>query len=111
MSSLPTHQQSLAGGIFNVVIRLSSTAVMGITTAVFSSVELTPAGMADPMLKYTRTFQACVALSGASVLVAPFIRLGTQGNSPKGVAGSEKSELVATDSGQGGPQEKEKALT
>lgn len=111
MSSLPTHQQSLAGGIFNVVIRLSSTAVMGITTAVFSSVELTPAGMADPMLKYTRTFQACVALSGASVLVAPFIRLGTQGNSPKEVAGSEKSELVATGSGQGGPQEKEKALT
>ncbi|KAF3007055.1 hypothetical protein E8E14_003030 [Neopestalotiopsis sp. 37M] len=111
MSSLPPHQQSLAGGIFNVVIRLSSTAVMGITTAVFSSVELTPAGMADPMLKYTRTFQACVALAGASVLFAPFIRLGTQGNAPKGgMAGSEKSELVAADEAQGGPQEKEKAL-
>ncbi|OTB08198.1 hypothetical protein M426DRAFT_317302 [Hypoxylon sp. CI-4A] len=85
MQSLPKHQQSLAGGIFNVVIRLSNTAVMGISTAVFSSVELTPEGMADPMLKFTRTFQVSVALAGASCLLAPFIRLGTQGNHPKEV--------------------------
>lgn len=94
MSSLPPHQQSLAGGIFNVVIRLSNTAVMGITTAVFSSVELTPAGMADPMIKYTRTFQTCVALAGATVVVAPFIKLGTQGNTPKESINSEDLELV-----------------
>ncbi|CAJ2513550.1 Uu.00g016690.m01.CDS01 [Anthostomella pinea] len=86
MQSLPRHQQSLAGGIFNVVIRLSNTVVMGVTTAVFSSIEMTPAGIADPMLKYTRTFQVCVAFSGASLLFAPFIRLGTQGNAPKGDA-------------------------
>lgn len=67
---------------------------MGITTAVFSSVELTPQGMADPMLKYTRTFQCCVALAGASVLFSPFIRLGTQGNAPKETAETAKSDLV-----------------
>ncbi|KAI1342388.1 MFS general substrate transporter [Xylariaceae sp. FL0016] len=83
MQSLPRHQQSLAGGIFNVIIRLSNAAVMGISTAVFSSVERTPEGMADPMLKYTRTFQVSVALSAVSLLLAPFIRLNTQGNSPK----------------------------
>ncbi|KAI0840783.1 MFS general substrate transporter [Hypoxylon sp. FL0890] len=83
MQSLPKHQQSLAGGIFNVVIRLSNAAVMGISTAVYSSVELTAEGMADPMLKFTRTFQVSVAFAAASVLFAPFIRLGTQGNHPK----------------------------
>ncbi|KAI0132247.1 major facilitator superfamily domain-containing protein [Xylariales sp. AK1849] len=98
MSSLPTHQQSLAGGIFNVVIRLSNTVVMGMTTAVFSSVELTSEGMADPMVKYTRTFQACVALAGLGLLFVPFIRLGTQGNTPKDVTivsnTSDKSAIV-----------------
>ncbi|KAI0889029.1 MFS general substrate transporter [Annulohypoxylon maeteangense] len=83
MQSLPKHQQSLAGGIFNVVIRLANAAVMGISTAVFSSIELTPEGMADPMLKFTRTFQVSVALSALGVLFSPFIRLGTQGNHPK----------------------------
>ncbi|KAK6065839.1 WD domain-containing protein [Seiridium cupressi] len=111
MSSLPSHQQSLAGGIFNVVIRLSSTAVMGITTAVFSSVELTPEGMADPMLKYTRTFQACVALAAASVLFSPFIKLGTQGNAPKHPVESEKPELVVDNSKKNVAQEREKEFS
>jgi energy-converting hydrogenase Eha subunit F len=99
MSSLPPHQQSLAGGIFNVVIRLSTTVVMGLTTAVYSSVALTPEGVLDPMLKYTRTFQTCVALAGASILFVPFIRLGTQGNTPKG-AGVEPEE---SETGAGKP--------
>ncbi|KAK7754053.1 hypothetical protein SLS62_003899 [Diatrype stigma] len=83
MQSLPSHQQSLAGGIFNVVIRLSQAVVMGISTAVFSSVELTPKGIEDPMVKYTRTFQVAVALAALSLVFSPFIRLGTQGNTPK----------------------------
>ncbi|KAI0398840.1 major facilitator superfamily domain-containing protein [Xylaria palmicola] len=83
LQSLPSHQQSLAGGIFNVMIRLSNTAVLGITTAVFSSVESTPEGIADPILKYTRTFQTAVALAAAGLVISFFIRLGTQGNAPK----------------------------
>ncbi|KAK6957698.1 hypothetical protein Daesc_000485 [Daldinia eschscholtzii] len=82
MESLPKDKQSLAGGIFNVVIRLANTAVMGISTAVFSSVQLTPEGMADPMLKYTRTFQTSIGFSAACLVLTCFIRLGTQGNSP-----------------------------
>jgi hypothetical protein len=39
--------------------------------------------MADPMLKYTRTFQTTVALAAAGLVISPFIRLGTQGNAPK----------------------------
>ncbi|KAI5919851.1 major facilitator superfamily domain-containing protein [Camillea tinctor] len=94
MQSLPRHQQSMAGGIFNVVIRLSNTAVMGISTAVYSSIELTPAGIDNPMLKYTRTFQVSIALSALSLLISPFIRLKTQGNSPKVEANDSQLEKL-----------------
>ncbi|KAI1776961.1 hypothetical protein F4818DRAFT_363890 [Hypoxylon cercidicola] len=80
MQSLPQHQQSIAGGIFNMVIRLANTAVMGISTTVFSSVELTAEGTADPMVNFTRTFQVSVGLSAVSLLLAVFIQLETQGN-------------------------------
>ncbi|GAW18897.1 hypothetical protein ANO14919_083800 [Xylariales sp. No.14919] len=93
LQSLPSHQQSLAGGIFNVVIRLSNTVVLGISTAVFSSIESSPAGIADPMLKYTRTFQTTVALAAAGVAISPFIRLGTQGNAPKVEVREEEEKL------------------
>ncbi|KAI0971492.1 MFS general substrate transporter [Xylaria arbuscula] len=93
LQSLPSHQQSLAGGIFNVVIRLSNTVVLGISTAVYSSIESTPAGLADPMLKYTRTFQTTVGLAAAGVALSPFIRLGTQGNAPKMEAREENEKL------------------
>ncbi|KAI0875882.1 major facilitator superfamily domain-containing protein [Hypoxylon argillaceum] len=92
LQSLPSHQQSLAGGVFNVVIRLSSTVVLGISTAVFSSVKSTPASMEDPMLKYTRTFRTTVALAAAGVAISPFIRLSTQGNAPRIEIREEKSE-------------------
>jgi hypothetical protein len=96
MQSLPSHQQSLAGGIFNVVIRLGNSVVMGVTTAVYSSIKATPAGMADPMLSFTRAFQASMAFAAASLLFTPFIRLGTQGNAPKQVT------LESTDKSVGG---------
>ncbi|KAI1481627.1 MFS general substrate transporter [Daldinia eschscholtzii] len=92
MESLPKDKQSLAGGIFNVVIRLANTAVMGISTAVFSSVQLTPEGMADPMLKYTRTFQTSIGFSAACLVLTCFIRLGTQGNSPSEQGEGERSQ-------------------
>lgn len=97
LQSLPSHQQSLAGGIFNVFIRLSNTTVLGISTAVFSSIEATSAGMADPMLKYTRTFQTTVALAAAGLVISPFIKLGTQGNAPKVEVQREEKLEKSTD--------------
>ncbi|KAI0171796.1 MFS general substrate transporter [Hypoxylon sp. FL1284] len=96
MQSLPKHQQSLAGGIFNMVVRLGNTAIMGISTAVFSSVELTAEGMADPMVKYTRTFQVSLAFSAATVLLSIFIRVGTQGNHPKEIQENKNQSETPT---------------
>ncbi|KAH6634588.1 major facilitator superfamily-domain-containing protein [Chaetomium sp. MPI-SDFR-AT-0129] len=84
MQSLPSHQQALAGGIFNTLFRLAAAIALGITTAVFSSVSATPAGIADPMLPYTRAFQVGIAMSGASFLFLPFVRIGTQGHAGNG---------------------------
>jgi hypothetical protein len=65
---------------------------MGITTAVYGSIESTPEGIANPMLKYVRVFQTCVAFAAAGILFVPFLRIGTQGNAPK----------LEDDSSQGG---------
>jgi hypothetical protein len=81
MQSLPSHQQSLAGGIFNTLVRLGSTIALGMSTAVYSSVALSDASIADPMVKFQRAFQVSVALAGTSILFVPFLRIGTQGNS------------------------------
>lgn len=83
MQSLPPHQQSLAGGIVNVVVRLGSSVAMGITTAVYTSVQLSPENTTDPMLRYKWTFITCVAFCGAGAIFIPFLKLGTQGNSTK----------------------------
>ncbi|KLU82089.1 hypothetical protein MAPG_01166 [Magnaporthiopsis poae ATCC 64411] len=80
MQSLPSHQQGLAGGIFNTMIRLCTTVALGISTAVFGSVGRSPEGIANPMLQYTRAFQVSIAMAAVGMLFVPFIRVGTQGN-------------------------------
>ena len=86
MQSLPSHQQALAGGIFNTIYRLGAAVAFGISTAVFTSAAKTPQALADPMVPYAKAFQVSVGLSAASFLFLPFVRLGTQGgegsNSP-----------------------------
>jgi len=100
MQSLPSRQQSLAGGIFNTVIRLCQTVALGISTAVFSSTAVTPDGMADPMLKFTRAFQVSVGLAGAAILFLPFIRLGTQGNTSHAEISQDESSDTAVADGK-----------
>lgn len=95
MQSLPSHQQSLASGIFATLIRLCTTIILGISTAVFASVAATPAGRADQSLSYTRAFQVSVGFAAFSLLCVPFVKLKTQGNIPVesgSVAESETAE-------------------
>lgn len=92
MQSLPPKQQGLASGIMNTLVRLASTLSMGIATAVYSSVELSAQGQAQPMLKFTRTFQVSVALAGVGLLCVPFLRVGTQGNHPPRGVGSDDDD-------------------
>ncbi|KUI68577.1 hypothetical protein VM1G_04181 [Cytospora mali] len=98
MQSLPAQQQGLASGVMNTIIRLSSTVAMGIATAVFASIEISPQGLEQPMLKYTRTFQVSMAMAAASVLLAPFIKIGTQGNYVE-EHGDDAAQVATTEKG------------
>ncbi|PSS02279.1 major facilitator superfamily-domain-containing protein [Coniella lustricola] len=79
MQSLPPHQQGLASGIMTTLVRLSSTVALGIATAVYTSIDSSAQGQAQPMLKFTRTFQVSVALAAVGCLFVLFMRVGTQG--------------------------------
>lgn len=94
MQSLPSHQQALAGGIFNTLFRLGAAVALGATTAVYTSVAGTPEAVANPMLPYSRAFMVSVGLSAGSFLFLPFVRLGTQGHAPKEGDGSESGGEV-----------------
>ncbi|MCJ1341091.1 hypothetical protein MMC09_006387 [Bachmanniomyces sp. S44760] len=78
MSSLPSHQQSVAGGIFNTVTKLCTTIGLGINTAIFASVSTEEAAR-NPLRPYTLVFWFGTGISGASVVLALFVKLGTQG--------------------------------
>lgn len=89
----------------NTLIRLSNTIALGISTAVFSSIEFSSQNEGQPMLKYTRAFQASVAMAAAGILFVPFLRLGTQGN----VKHDDTSQLVQSEvSSRVGQEAKEK---
>lgn len=82
MSSLPLGQQSVAGGLFNTIMRLSSGVGFAVSTAVFNSVDAS--GTAEALLssdygKYRATFFVSLASSGLSLFLLPFLTLKSQG--------------------------------
>ncbi|KAK0714896.1 major facilitator superfamily-domain-containing protein [Lasiosphaeris hirsuta] len=93
MQSLPSHQQALAGGIFNTIFRLGAAVALGISTAVFTSAQGTPEALADPMVPYKKAFQVSIGLSAVSFLFLPFVRLGTQGHAAQ-ESDDAKSDVV-----------------
>ncbi|KAH7017474.1 major facilitator superfamily domain-containing protein [Ilyonectria destructans] len=93
MQALPAHQQSLAGGIFNMLIRLGSTIGLGISTAVYSSIKKAQAGDGDINEPFRMVYFVSVGLAGLGCLFVPFLRIGTQGN----VVPDKEATEVATD--------------
>ena len=80
MSSLPSEQQSVAGGLFNTVIRLGATVGIGIQTSIYNSAGGASEGGG---LLHFRAYQATfwVSLVGAVLALGfvPFITIGRQG--------------------------------
>ncbi|MCJ1226757.1 hypothetical protein MMC12_003410 [Toensbergia leucococca] len=79
MSSLPRHQQSSAGGVFNTVVKLCVTIGLGIATAVFNSVSSNSSGAEYSLKPYRSVFWFSCASAGVSVLLVPFLKIGKQG--------------------------------
>ena len=97
MSSMPPSQQSVAGGIFQTAAKLCMTLGLGIATAIFNSVQQNPslANYWDQATQpYAATFWFAFACAGLSVLLVPFLTIGTQGGKVKRVdSSSERSGL------------------
>jgi hypothetical protein len=89
MSSLPKHQQSVAGGIFNTATKLALTIGLGITTAIFdglsaarplaSSTDTTGLSDAEIIRPYHAVWWFSTASAGSSLLIVWALKLGTQG--------------------------------
>ncbi|KAL4880767.1 major facilitator superfamily domain-containing protein [Aspergillus karnatakaensis] len=77
MQSLPSQQQSLAAGVFNMFIRLGTTIGLGISTAVYSSV--LEKGGGDAFYPFKSAFFVSVGFAVLGCVFVPFLRIGRQG--------------------------------
>ncbi|EMD87455.1 hypothetical protein COCHEDRAFT_1145117 [Bipolaris maydis C5] len=84
LSSMPLDKQSIAGSLFQTISRLCSAVSFGIVTAIFDAVQKSPAksgyyanNAAEP---YAFAFWFAAAVAFLSMLLFPFLRIGTQGH-------------------------------
>lgn len=102
MSSLPSHQQSIAGGIFNTVSKLCNNLGLGIATSVNSALasQMTPS---TPAIRpYLGVYWFAAAGAGLSLFLVPFLTLGTQGDN---VEKTESQSVVITENKCAGEKE------
>ena len=84
MSSLPSDQQSIGGGIFNTVTRVSSSIGLGISTAVFTGLSgSADGGVHAPFHAYQATFWVGLAGAGLALFFLPFLTIKSQGAKTK----------------------------
>lgn len=83
MSSLPPHQQSLAGGIFNTVTKLCSAVGLGISASIYNAESTSSAALQTSLRPYHMVFWFCSAAAAAGLVFVPFLTMGTQGGNEK----------------------------
>lgn len=109
MSSLPPSQQSLAGGIFNTLAKLCQNIGLGITTAIYVSMENKRPAL-SAIEPYLSTYWLSAGFGGLGVLLVFFLKIGTQGGANSKVPGTgkdERSGLSTPEIGQDGGMEKD----
>lgn len=79
MSSLPPHQQSLAGGIFNTVTKLCSAVGLGISASIYNAESTSSAALQTTLKPYHMVFWFCSAAAAAGACFVPFLSIKTQG--------------------------------
>lgn len=95
MSSLPTSQQSIAGGIFNTVSKLCNNLGLGIATSVNSALANQMTASTPAIRPYLSVYWFAAAAAGLSLFLVPFLTLGTQG----GDSSATDNQLTAGDDG------------
>ncbi|KAI9709127.1 MAG: hypothetical protein M1820_003573 [Bogoriella megaspora] len=84
LSSMPPHQQSIAGGLLQTVTKLCMTLGYGIATALYNgesnSIPDTGYYAHDPAWPYATVMWYSTAFCAASVLLVPWLKIKTQGH-------------------------------
>lgn len=95
MSSLPSDQQSIAGGIFNTVSKLCNNLGLGIATSVESAIANQMTASTPAIRPYLTVYWFAAAAAGTSLFMVPFLTLGTQGgDAPTETVDESVSELA-----------------
>lgn len=90
MSSLPSEQQAMAGGLFNTVTRLSTSIGLGLSTAAYSALNGDSSETSTNFGPYRGTWWVALGLSGAGLVFVPFLTLKPPGKRP--TASSESGD-------------------
>jgi MFS family permease len=101
MSSMPTSQQSLAGGIFQTVTKLCVAVGFGIATVVYDAVEMHPSLSTywdEPTRPFAAVFWTSFTFSVLGILLVPFLTIGTQGGQARKPE-SEDTEVAINEKG------------
>ncbi|KAK8115127.1 major facilitator superfamily-domain-containing protein [Apiospora kogelbergensis] len=88
LSSLPLKHHSIGGSLLQTTARLGVPLGLVVTTAVWTSFD-EKRGLFHPEVPYLKVFITTTAFAGFTLVLAPLIRIGKQGNSAR-KEGSEK---------------------
>ncbi|KAF2826132.1 MFS general substrate transporter [Ophiobolus disseminans] len=84
LSSMPANKQSIAGSLFQTLIRLCTAVAYGVATAVFDAVEQNPAKSGyyanNAVEPFAAVFWFAAGCAFVGVPLVPFLRIGTQGH-------------------------------
>lgn len=93
MSTLPRDQQSVAGGLFNTVTRLSTTVGLGVQTSVYNSLGGSAFGSGAQLYRpYQSTFWVSLAGAAFALFLVPFVTIERQGGKTRRTPSSQGSE-------------------
>jgi hypothetical protein len=109
LSSMPANRQSIAGSLFQTLTRLCTAVGYGIATAIFNTVESSPATSGyyanNSVEPYAATFWFAAASAALGILFTPWLKIGTQGHvGDKGRLAESRNSLEYVD-GSSAPME------
>lgn len=86
VSSFTPEKQSLAGGIFNTVVKICGAVGLGISSSIYSSESTGHVALQTSTRPYSMVFWFCFASSAFGLCLVPFLTIGTQGHATSEIA-------------------------
>lgn len=81
---MPADKQSIAGSLLQTLTRLAQAVGFGIATAIFDAVQQNPSTSGyyanDPIEPYASTYWFAAGMAALSIILVPFLTIGTQGH-------------------------------